>query len=275
MESHDEERLTYKLLQYGNSSGSYNTKMLATATDRMELNNVFFVPLPGPKMIWQFGELAYDVSIDEGGRLSEKPIKWEYTKDENRTDLFEVIAKLNYLKQTYAEFRTTDFTYSLTGETKTYQLKSGENYVVAVGNFGVTQNSITVNFPTTGTWYDYFSKSTFNVTASQMNLTLAPGEYRLLSARQFEHPQVVTENNDVLRNDEIKVFPNPATDYLTIQSSDKLLQANLYSIHGSLVKSMEMNAASSTLSLKDLKHGVYILKLKTQHSSKTVKVVKN
>ena len=276
MESHDEERLTYKLLQYGNSSGSYNTKTLATATNRMELNNVFFIPLPGPKMIWQFGERGYDVSIDDfGGRLSEKPPRWEYLEDENRTDLFEVTAKLNYLKQTYEEFQTADFSYSLTGETKSYQLRSGENYVVAVGNFGVVQRSLTISFPKTGTWHDYFSKGTLNVSATQMNLTLAPGEYRLLSTRQFGHPQVVTENNDLPWDEKISVFPNPATNYVFIRSASKLLQANLYSVHGNLIKSTQLNATSSVLPLNDLTHGVYILKLKTQNSSKTVKIIKN
>ena len=55
----------------GTSPGAYNTKTLAEASNRLELNNVFFIPLPGPKMIWQFGGLPYDYSIDYGGRLSE------------------------------------------------------------------------------------------------------------------------------------------------------------------------------------------------------------
>ncbi|MEI9909455.1 MAG: hypothetical protein WDO71_07195 [Bacteroidota bacterium] len=64
MESHDEERLMYKNLNFGNSSGSYNTRDLNTALKRMELNAAFFLTIPGPKMIWQFGELGYDFSIN-------------------------------------------------------------------------------------------------------------------------------------------------------------------------------------------------------------------
>ena len=67
MESHDEERLMFRNLAYGNSGGSYNIKSLNTALERMELAGAFFFTIPGPKMIWQFGELGYDFSIDENG----------------------------------------------------------------------------------------------------------------------------------------------------------------------------------------------------------------
>ncbi|HWC54411.1 MAG TPA: alpha-amylase family glycosyl hydrolase, partial [Chitinophagaceae bacterium] len=41
MESHDEERMMYKNLQYGNSSGSYNIKDLNTALKRIEMCGAF------------------------------------------------------------------------------------------------------------------------------------------------------------------------------------------------------------------------------------------
>ncbi|MGN6401093.1 MAG: alpha-amylase family glycosyl hydrolase, partial [Flavisolibacter sp.] len=88
MESHDEERITYKNIKYGNSSASYNVKDTATALKRMELNAAFLFTIPGPKMIWQFGELGYDYSRcylssnGEGGdcdhKLDAKPIRWDY-----------------------------------------------------------------------------------------------------------------------------------------------------------------------------------------------------
>ena len=48
MESHDEERVTFKNIKYGNSSGSYNVKDTATALKRMELNAAFLLGIPGP-----------------------------------------------------------------------------------------------------------------------------------------------------------------------------------------------------------------------------------
>ncbi len=84
MESHDEERLMYKNLTYGNSSGNYNIKNLATALERIKLAGAFFFTVPGPKMIWQFGELGYDYSIEYNGRTGPKPIRWGYFLDVNR-----------------------------------------------------------------------------------------------------------------------------------------------------------------------------------------------
>ncbi|MES2882009.1 MAG: alpha-amylase family glycosyl hydrolase, partial [Bacteroidota bacterium] len=97
MESHDEERITFKNIKYGNSSGSYNVKDTATALKRMELNAAFLLGIPGPKMIWQFGELGYDYSRcylstnGEGGdcdkKLDPKPIRWDYLQVPERKQL--------------------------------------------------------------------------------------------------------------------------------------------------------------------------------------------
>ncbi len=60
MESHDEERMAYKNINFGNSSGGYTTKDTSTSLLRNEMCAAFFMSMPGPKMIWEFGELGYD-----------------------------------------------------------------------------------------------------------------------------------------------------------------------------------------------------------------------
>ena len=71
MESHDEERIMFTNLLYGNSYNGYDTKDFNTAIDRMKLAYTFLLLAPGPKMMWQFGELGYDYSIElcENGNL--------------------------------------------------------------------------------------------------------------------------------------------------------------------------------------------------------------
>jgi hypothetical protein len=59
----------------------------------MQTANAFFLTVPGPKMIWQFGELGYDVSINypcmtSNCRLDPKPIKWGYFTDYNRKKIY-------------------------------------------------------------------------------------------------------------------------------------------------------------------------------------------
>lgn len=98
MESHDEERLMFKNMEYGASNGDYNIKDLTTALKRQELAANFFFTIPGPKMIWQFGERGYDVSIEYNGRVGEKPPRWEYMEDWRRKNLYYVYSSLIDLK---------------------------------------------------------------------------------------------------------------------------------------------------------------------------------
>ena len=113
MESHDEERMMFKNVSYGNASGDYNIKDPVTALKRMELAGAFFLTIPGPKMIWQFGELGYDVSIDFNGRLGEKPVRWEYLNDINRQHLYLTWAKILDIRKKYPVFQSEDYNLSV------------------------------------------------------------------------------------------------------------------------------------------------------------------
>ena len=64
MESHDEERVMFRVLNNGNSSGDYDTRDFETAIERAKMAATFFFPVPGPKLLWQFGEVGYDYSIN-------------------------------------------------------------------------------------------------------------------------------------------------------------------------------------------------------------------
>src|SRR5690606_23813333 len=63
-ESHDEERIMFKNLEYGNSNNpSHNVKDLNIALKRMRTMGAVLIPVPGPKMIWHFGDLGWEYSI--------------------------------------------------------------------------------------------------------------------------------------------------------------------------------------------------------------------
>ncbi len=112
MESHDEERLMYKNLKWGNALGQYDIKKLNIALSRIKLASAFFLTVPGPKMIWQFGELGYDYSIDYNGRLGEKPIRWDYYTNQTNSErqkLFKFISELISLRKKYKVFHTENF----------------------------------------------------------------------------------------------------------------------------------------------------------------------
>ena len=112
-ESHDEERLMFKNLFWGNSAGHYNVKNVSTALNRMKLVAAFFFTIPGPKMFWQFGELGYDVSIDDPCRVCEKPILWNYQNNVNRSRLYKVYQALINMRKENPVFHSADTDVSL------------------------------------------------------------------------------------------------------------------------------------------------------------------
>lgn len=182
MESHDEERLMYKNLQFGNGAGTYSVKNLETALERQKMAAAFFFTAPGPKMIWEFGEVGYDVSIDYNGRTGEKPIRWEYKSAAPRKSLYDMYAKLIHWKLNNPIFATSDFSYSLNGYVKSMVLKSVDQNVVVVGNANVTSSAVTVSFPNSGTWFDNITGQTLSLTGTTYNTNYAPGEYHVFSA---------------------------------------------------------------------------------------------
>jgi glycosidase len=180
-ESHDEERLTYKNYNFGNVSGNYAIKgSLPTSLKRDELAAAFLFAMPGPKLMWQFGELGYDINIDFNGRTGEKPIHWEYYDEPDRKALYDAYATFIKLKRKNSIFTTSNVTYDFTKAVKYLKLTEGNNTVVVVGNFDVTNQTATVDFGSSGTWYDAVGNS-INLSSASYSKTLAPGEYHIYS----------------------------------------------------------------------------------------------
>jgi 1,4-alpha-glucan branching enzyme len=279
MESHDEERIANKCITFGNSAGSYTTKDSTTAYKRAALTAALFIPIPGPKMLWQFGELGYDYSINLGGRLGEKPVKWNYVDQPARTYLFRVMAKLFYLKKTYPIFKTTDFSNSFVGETKWLKLNQGSDNVLVVGNFGVVANAVSLQFQKTGIWYEYFTGTTMDVTNTTQSLTLAPGEFRFYSTQNFSKPNITTEV-DIFPKPEVGfvIWPNPVSETLSISSVSPLSRIVVYSMNGTKIKELNLPGTETSgqeLFLGDLQRGYYLIQVVNQKGqSESKKIIK-
>jgi len=182
MESHDEEREAYRISKFGNSlTTSYQIKgSLINMIARLELNSAFFFSIPGPKMIWQFGEFGYDISIDSSGRVGNKPIKWDYLKIPERLRLMSVYSDWNRLRSLYDVFKTDDFTTSLSSDSvKSIKLHSATLDAVIIGDFDCVSRYAIPVFPSTGKWYEYYTGDSITVTNLNMPIKLTPSEYRM------------------------------------------------------------------------------------------------
>ena len=181
MQSHDEERTMFKNLAYGNSAGPYSVKTLATALKREEQAAAFLFAVPGPKMIWQFQELGYGVSIDENGRTGEKPLHWEYFQQPGRRALYNAYARFISLKKNNAVFNTSNIRFGVAGASKYIQLTDASNTVFVVGNFDVTAHTSTIDLGTGGSWYELGKTAPVAVSGNSYSVELQPGEYRIIS----------------------------------------------------------------------------------------------
>lgn len=182
MESHDEERIMFKNIAYGSQAGEYDVKQLPTALKRTEAAAVILLSLPGPKMIWQLGELGYDYKLGssmEDGRLDKKPIRWDYYDEPDRKALHDVFARMIDLHKNNPVFSTSDYTIDLTHNFKYIVLRSPNETAVAMANFDVATATKPVNFGRAGTWREYFTNAVITTTAETESITLNSGEYRL------------------------------------------------------------------------------------------------
>ena len=290
-ESHDEERLMYKNLTWGNSSGAYNIKNLNTAINRAKAIGSFFFTIPGPKMIWQFGELGYDISINDPCRLCEKPILWDYFDDMERKRLYKTFQALIHLRQQYPIFNSSNtevdlYVGSSTGK-KRIRLSFNEKKAVIIGNFNVVHQSIDPEFFHTGMWYDYFTGDSIDVTDINDPFNLNPGEFHILSNFYLDPPEenlLTTRTENVLLPNTMEIkqnYPNPFNPSTFIEISgneNKHIYLQIFDIKGKLIDTlMDESFVSGIQTLQwdasSFPSGIYIARISSGSIHKSIKML--
>lgn len=289
MESHDEQRIAYECLNFGSTSANYNVKTLPIAMRRIELMSNLLYTVPGPKMLWQFGEMGYDYpinycengTIDEGCRTAPKPIRWDYLDDPYRRRLHDVVAALLNLRKNHDVFETTDFQLNISsGNLRTISLHGSDLDVFVVGNTGTTVLINTVTFPTAGIWYEYYTGDTLDASAGTLSINLPRGGYRLYLSEPVALPGGLnpTPTREVagLLSD-VVLWPNPVNgneavrlNFTLADNSDVRLEVS--DVNGKRVDSQSFGhlpAGEQTLEITDHQWapGVYYLTLRDENGA--------
>ncbi|NNK80192.1 MAG: hypothetical protein HKO93_01740 [Flavobacteriales bacterium] len=237
---------------------------------RNELNAVLFLSQPGPKMIWQFGELGYDISIDFDCRVCPKPILWNYFEQNHRRRLFDVYSAMNGLRRDYPNtFNSSNFEYALGGAFKRINLYNDDMDAVVIGNFDVEPYSAAPNFPYTGTWFDYFSGEEIIEDNLSNEFLLQPGEYRVYTSEPLEQPEISVSVPDFdVDALDVDLYPTITSDNVSVKfdlgSEPRILDVWLYDISGKEVKRFVDRQRTSgpqnlSLDVNDLSVGKYHL----------------
>ncbi|MDG4946922.1 alpha-amylase family glycosyl hydrolase [Weeksellaceae bacterium KMM 9713] len=161
MESHDEERVGFKVKNYGVSNDN-TTEYLA---NRLKLVAAFNLLMPGPRMVWQFGELGYDISIDYNGRTGDKPSAWELSYDANddRKEIYNLYSHILNFRNQYDLYSNGGFDMrnnmnnTLQWQRTMSGFDSSENVqVISIGNFDpLYTHTVQPGYFRTGTWFKY------------------------------------------------------------------------------------------------------------------------
>ena len=178
IETHDEERIAYDAVSYAQSWA----KPWNVLTKRLQAVYAFHFLTPYPKMMWQFGELGYDVSIEENGRTGRKPVRWNYYDDANRKALYDAMSKVISWRTDHQEYYGQD---NLT--VHTWKVGDGDmggktlvmDKVIVVANFNNAQSSTTINNPNPGEWTNLMTGEKVQVNGSH-TFTLAASDYIVL-----------------------------------------------------------------------------------------------
>lgn len=283
-ESHDEERLMYKNLAFGNTSnGGHNVQNLNIALSRMSALGAVSVMVPGPKMIWHFGELGMENSIftcnngttnfpgdgDGSGdcKLDTKPQpQWtnNWLSDAIRGQIYDDWSRLHALKINEAVFEG-DYTMNTGSFTPridifdtslpTSQLRN----VIILANFDVTAQNVSTSFPSgvTSTWYDLMDETgSTTVDNAITTISIPPGQFRI-----FGNQPVASLSIDEESFSRFSIYPNPANFGFSIN-----MNASTVEIHDLTGKKVKQYKGSFTrtdmFDISNLNSGMYIVKVK-------------
>ena len=246
-ESHDEERLMYRNLQFGNSSnGSHNVQNLNTALSRMSAFGAVSLTIPGPKMIWHFASLGMENSLftcpdgsvdDDGCKLDTKPQpQWvnNWLGNANRNQIYNDWARINTLKINEPVFEGD---YTITSGNLTPRIDifdtslptSQLRNVIVLANFDVVNRTINTNFPTGGNWYDLMDE-TGSTTYSAATISIPAGQFRI-----FGNQTETLSTNTLNTTNAFSIYPNPVNTSFKTNKAFESLQ--IFDITGKLVKS--------------------------------------
>ncbi|WP_291782656.1 alpha-amylase family glycosyl hydrolase [Cecembia sp.] len=273
MESHDEERTMWETLTWGQTS-PIDLRQLNNAVNRNQLLAAFFFSIPGPKMLWQFEEFGYDLELNND-RLGIKPTRWEYLDNPERQRLWRLYQAMIQLKKEHNAFNTPENAIlNLTENLKSIRLVDGDFQVVLYGNFGLTDmNNVSLSFPNSGKWYNYFTGEEIDVTGNSMAFRMRANEFFLFTNQALEKPEgkilmedlITSIGPEIIQSEAFKVYPVPAENYLWVSLPKDYNGFNyrVIDVTGKVVKDAIYSGQDNILQMdiKDFKAGLYIFEI--------------
>ena len=288
-ESHDEERVVYKALTESGQTQNNLPKVLK----RLSAMGALHLLVPGPKMIYHFGDLGYEDSIftcsngtvntPSGGaagdcKLDTKPQnQWtgNWLTNVARKKVYDDWTRMIDLKKNENVFENGQhsWNFSTTGKPRLDIYTSTTatpnlSYVFVLTNATNAASNTAGNFPYTGTWYDLMDGTPLVVTSTTQAVAIEADGFKVfgnkqafLSQADFNAPKVVLQ-------------PNPSTGTFFITTDTQ--HVAIYNLTGQLVQEFKGNFDSSySYSINGLIDGVYLVKITdVNNNQSSMKLIK-
>lgn len=203
-ESHDEERMAYKVSKYGSTGIKNNVQM---TTRRLGSVAAMMLMAPGAHMIWQFQEFGADQTTknSSGNDTSAKTVVWSYLDNQYRKGLMECYRQLCALRRDNPELFKEGVSTTMGCGTSNWTsgryitLKTGDKELYLVVNPNVTASAnVTMNGASATGQYKLMSCS-YNVTPTLSGnvVTLPAGAYAIYgSSNLLDAPAIEMDNNE-------------------------------------------------------------------------------
>lgn len=297
-ESHDEERNMYVAKKEG--KGNLKTDKAARLA-RVPALIAFSQLIPGPKMMWQFGEMGYDYSINDCGdgkngadgtikedcRVGEKPNPWKlkWDSDELRMKAYYESSKVINLRSQHPAF-FTDKTVTLINANASIDKPRRLNIkyrpaandpdaeeaidIIVMANFSAEMEIMASgDFTQTGIWYNYMTGEQIQVKRTNKTITLQPGELIILTSRPVENKVAIEE---VTNNENgCIIYPTITNDLITVVSATTPAYINVYSLSGNTVATAQ---DTDVISLANLTKGTYLVQVQVEDKVSVHKIIK-
>ncbi|MFT4737678.1 MAG: 1,4-alpha-glucan branching enzyme [Cyclobacteriaceae bacterium] len=268
MESHDEERTFFEV-------GKRSTEPFGLQIQRMRMNAAFFFAIPGPKMLWQFGEFGYDLELNND-RLGIKPTRWEYLEDSLRLDLFSTYQAMINLKTQTDYLDEEYFDWQPSGDVRWITYEHPEVQTLIIGNFSKTGQDASSVFPVTGTWYNFLTGEELEVSAITQSISLDRGSFAVWTSEPIDNFTNWVPEAFLLALDQqldLQVFPNPTSEFIHIGGLDQTVDLGytIYDVSGRFISKGVIS--DGPISVSGLERGIYLLRVGDDQLANTYRVV--
>jgi hypothetical protein len=161
-----------------------------------------------------------------------------------------------------------------------------------MGNFNVVIDISAPAWPSTGTWYEFFTQTELSVTSLTQKVNLQPGEYRLYSSVKIEKPDYLNTGIQTPENPNNEnfalIYPNPSAGNFSIDvnlANQENVSIQVFDVIGNKLIDfgpVKLQAGIQSISSEQLNSdhlrlspGLYMVKVKTDNQQQNTKIIVN